>query len=224
MRSTACGGLSGAAATVRVRQRAFVRGWQEAICGSTKAVRPRAFVLQGRRWRLGWCSGARLWSCGRWGVQFRQVWSAKLVRRCRTCAASGVFYPRALSSLQPTRAWPLSVPRDVSPPASLLVLIGNTKTAQTQLAAAMSPLTGEPRLRFRRALPHGAEIVEPLLSSSHSFLAPQYAIAAHRFCKSIGARRPCTRHQSPVNAAPPRSTSTVQSQVAVQQPTTTTHC
>ena len=44
----------------------------------------------------------------------------------------------------------------------------------------------------------------------HSFGSPQYAIAAHCFCKSIGARRPCTRHQSTVNAEPPRSTSTVQ--------------
>ena len=46
--------------------------------------------------------------------------------------------------------------------------------AQTQLAVAMSPLTWEPRLRFRSLSRTRAEIVEPLLlSSSHSFLAPQ---------------------------------------------------
>ena len=139
-----------------------------------------------------------------------------------TQSLRGVFRPRVCSR-QRTRGWPLHVPRDGSPPASRLTSIERDQGHQ-------------PSSQLRRVLPRGSQDYvgralrhgERERSSSlwlrlhHSFGSPQYAIAAHCFCKSIGARRPCTRHQSTVNAEPPRSTSTVQKPSSSPTAATTT--
>ena len=84
--------------------------------------------------------------------------------------------------------------------------------AQSKSAVDTSPPTGKRRLPWRSSPTRESERDRRASGCCciTAFWLLQNAVAAHHFCKSIGARRPCTRQQSTLNAAPPRSTSTLQ--------------
>ena len=159
------------------------RDRQEAICGSMKAGRAVARAPWKQRQPS---QGSGEHSCGFAGagvcnrLSFAALLGSPWLSRLSYATPSGVFRPRVCSH-HPTAAWPPSVPRDVSPAASWLISIGETKGHQpsSQLGRVLSWVSKD---YVEGALPHGgAPIVEPLAELHHSFLAPKNAVAAHRF-------------------------------------------